>query len=481
MRSSIILSAAFAPAALAIFREKPKNFIFVIPDGMAPVSQTIARTYLDALNSGISIDEMPIGNTRTHSANNLVTDSAAAGTALAAGFKTNNGAIGVTADNQPVGTILEAAKLEGYLTGLVVTSIINHATPASFSSHVINRNAFAAIVEQQVGLSHPLNQSVDVLLGGGRCYFKPQSDPTSCREDDLDIFNFAREKGYYVATNRSGFNAISESRSRINLPWLGTFNDGDLNYELDRQQQPETEREPSLSEMTSQALEALENATRCRGVRCLVKRGKGYFLMIEASRIDHASHASDGAAHLHEVLEYERVMALVRRWIDDHPDTAMISVADHETGGLTIPSRYNVKALTGAKKTAETLADEFRSYNGTDRRSFLTSTILPAYGVTDATAAEIEQLVAGGDSFALNLANVLNTRSGLKWSTGGHTGVDTTLFGYAKGRMGDELKLALAGNHDNVEIPRYLERALGVSMDEVTRQLRAKGTGWIPA
>ncbi|PNS19117.1 Repressible alkaline phosphatase [Sphaceloma murrayae] len=479
MKASLFIAAASAPAAFAIFRDKPKNFIFIIPDGMSPTSQTIARTFLEAQANGISIDDMPIGNTRTHSANNLVTDSAAAGTALAAGVKTNNGAIGVLPDGQPIGTILEAAKLEGYLTGLVVTSTINHATPASFSSHVINRNALASIVEQQVGYSHPLNQSVDILLGGGRCYFKPQSDPTSCRDDDLDLFSYAASKGYYVATNRSAFDAISSARGRTPLPWLGTFNNGDLVYDLDRRTQPEADREPSLSEMTALALEALDNGTRCRGLGCLVKRGKGYFLMIEASRIDHASHANDGAAHLHEVLEYERVMALVKRWIDEHPDTAMISVADHETGGLTIPSRYNVRALAGASKTAETLAEEFEAATG-DKRAVLTGKILPAYGVTDASEAEIEGLLAAGNGFERALVNVLNVRSGLKWSTGGHTGVDVTLFGYAKGRMGEELKLTLAGNHDNVEIPRYLERALGVDMDRVTRELRAKGTGWIP-
>ncbi|TKX20921.1 alkaline phosphatase [Elsinoe australis] len=480
MRSSLLLAAASAPAALAIFRDRPRNFIFVIPDGMAPVSQTIARTFLEAQADGIAIDQMPIGNTRTHSANNFVTDSAAAGTALASGFKTNNGALGVLPDGQPVGTILEAAKLEGYLTGLVVTSVINHATPAAFSSHSVSRNALPAIAAQQIGYSHPLNQSVDILLGGGTCYFQPRSAPTSCREDDTDLFAFAQSQGYTVLTNRSAFDALSSSRGRTPLPWLGTFSPGDLAYDLDRQSQPENVREPSLSEMTSQALSALDAGVRCRGPRCRVQRGKGYFLMIEASRIDHASHASDGAAHLHEVLEYNRVMQLVKEWIDEHPDTAMISVADHETGGLTVPSRYDVSKLGGAKKTAETLGEEWERYNGTDRRGFLTGTVLPAYGVGDASGAEVERLLGSGEDFALELANVLNARSGLKWSTGGHTGVDTTLFGYAKGRMGEELKVALAGNHDNIEIPRYLERALDVSLDKVTRELRAKGTAWIP-
>jgi alkaline phosphatase len=139
MRTSSIASIiSLAQVALAVI--EPKNFIFIVPDGMGPASQTLVRTYLSMVNgnstlrapriNALPIDVTVIGNTRTHSANNLVTDSAAAGTALATGHKTENGAIGVTPDGKPVGSVMEAAKLAGYLTGLVVTSPISHATPA---------------------------------------------------------------------------------------------------------------------------------------------------------------------------------------------------------------------------------------------------------------------------------------------------------------------------------------------------------------
>jgi len=132
------MATSLAQATLAAI--EPKNFIFIIPDGMGPVSQTLLRTYLSMVNgnsttrspriNALPIDATVIGNTRTHSANNLVTDSGAAGTALATGYKTGNGAIGVTADGKPIGSVMEAAALAGYLTGLVVTSPISHATPA---------------------------------------------------------------------------------------------------------------------------------------------------------------------------------------------------------------------------------------------------------------------------------------------------------------------------------------------------------------
>lgn len=139
MRTSNVLAAiSLAPLTLAAI--EPRNFIFIVPDGMGPVSQTLVRTYLSMVNgnstarapriNSLPIDVTVIGNTHTHSSNNLVTDSAAAGTALATGHKTNNGFIGVLPDGKPVGSIMEAAKLAGYFTGLVVTSPISHATPA---------------------------------------------------------------------------------------------------------------------------------------------------------------------------------------------------------------------------------------------------------------------------------------------------------------------------------------------------------------
>lgn len=139
MRTSTALAAvALAQSTMAAI--EPRNFIFIVPDGMGPASQTLIRTYLSMTNGdsttraprikSLPLDVTVIGNTHTHSSNNLVTDSAAAGTALATGHKTNNGLIGVLPDGKPVGSVMEAAKLAGYTTGLVVTSPISHATPA---------------------------------------------------------------------------------------------------------------------------------------------------------------------------------------------------------------------------------------------------------------------------------------------------------------------------------------------------------------
>lgn len=201
-------------------------------------------------------------------------------------------------------------------------------------------------------------------------------------------------------------------------------------------------------------------------------------MMIEASRIDHASHAHDSVAHLWDVLEYNNVVDIVTKWIDEHPDTAMVSVADHETGGLTLTG-YDPRPLEAGKHSVEYLAGLWSDYDGDDRRGYLTNDILPAYGVADATEAQIKSLLDSQD-FAQTLADILNARIGVAWSTGGHSGVDTTLYAYGAGELGNQLKLDLAGSWDNTQLPRYLAEALRVDLDEVTALLRENGTDWIP-
>ena len=481
---SLYLTSAFAQVALGTIT--PRNFIYIIPDGLSPASVTVARAY-EALTNGeaapeqplfnpIFIDQLPVGNLRTHSADDMVTDSAAAGTALATGFKTNNGMIGVDPDEEPVGSVLEAAKMSGMKTGLVVTSVINHATPAAFSAHTLDRDGYSIIAAQQVGYSHPLGQNVDVLMGGGACYFRPQDDVDSCREDNVDLLSHAESLGYHITEDRAGFETLERGQGDVKLPILGLYNNNThLAYEIDRQQQPEETREPSLTEMTEVALNTLSKNTACKGRKC--RSTPGYFIMIEASRIDHALHASDPVAHLHDVLEYQHLIEFVKGWIDEHPDTAMISVADHETGGLTLPDGWDPRALSAASHSAEYIQAEIDAYEGNDPSGFFAQQ-LESYGLGDIINATTAASLAVSEDFEFDLVNLMNEETGLHFSTGGHTAVDVVLYAYAQGKMGDELRRDLAGNHDNTEIPRFIEKYLRLDMDEVTRQLR-EDLGWL--
>ncbi|KAH8880109.1 alkaline phosphatase [Thozetella sp. PMI_491] len=455
-----------------------KNFIYIVPDGFGPASQTMARDFTSLMANGenpkapISIqlpaDKMVIGNVRTVASDNLITDSAASATAFGCGVKSYNDAIAVNPAGEPVGSILEAAKLQGFKTGLVVTSTINHATPACYAAHVANRNSYATIAEHEIGYSHPLGPMVDILMGGGRCYFKPKSQSGSCRNDDKDLFGFAKERGYRVMEDRVAFDELRNGTSETaKLPYIGLFNDDQMMYEIDRVRKP-TE-EPSLLEMVQTALNSLHKATHCKP--------KGYFLMIEASRIDHAGHSNDPAAHLHDIIMYNEVMQYVRDWIDAHPETVMMSAADHECGGLSL-NGYNPVPLKGATASTEELGKLWSAYKGDDKLGYLRSTILPAYGLEDVSEAEAREILAS-TNLGSALSSRLSARAGVQWTTGGHTAVDIVLYGYAAGVNNYVLKGDMAGNWDNTQLPGYIEKVLGVTMADATRLLRVNGTAWV--
>ncbi|KEY74461.1 hypothetical protein S7711_04498 [Stachybotrys chartarum IBT 7711] len=478
--TAIAAAGAFAQTAVAA-SVQAKNFIYVVPDGYGQSSQTMARDLRALVESGnpanrpgdippITADELVVGLVRTYAANNLITDSAASGVAFAAGYKSNNGMIGVIPDGRPVGSILEAAKLSGLRTALVVTSTINHATPAVYAAHTDSRGNLDTIAEHEVGYGHPLGSVVDILLGGGRCSFYPQGQNNSCRGDDLDLWAYAAEQNFTIARNRDEFDAFERGLGDTPMPILGLFNDGDLRYEIDRRV---TQDEPSLIEMTETALNTLHRATHCKE--------QGYFIMIEASRIDHAGHANDPAAHAVDTLMYNDLLHYLREWIDEHPDTVLMSAADHECGGLTL-NGFNPLPLNGSSHSGEYLQQLWRGRpSGSDPRQFLVSELLPLSGVTNPTDAEINTLLSASN-VGSELVSLLSSRAGVNWSTGGHTASDITLFAYAAADQLSALKADLAGNHENTELPRYIEEVLGLDMDAVTEILQAaaeEDAGWL--
>lgn len=310
-----------------------RNLIFMVSDGMGPTSLSLTRSfrqYTEGLpwDDQLVLDQHFIGQSRTRSTSSLVTDSAAGATAFSCGQKSYNGAISVTDNHDPCGTVLEAAKRAGYMTGLVVTTRITDATPACFAAHVNMRSEEDRIAEQMVG-DYPLGRVVDLMLGGGRCHFLPNSTEGSCRADDRDIVSLAGEKGFNYISTRKEFNNLDLGNS-VQLPLLGLFASTDIPYELDRRN--EDDIYPSLDEMARTALKALSKAT--------AHSEKGFFLMVEGSRIDHAGHGNDPAAQVHEVLAYDKAVASVLRFLEeDSTEGVMVSTSDHETGGLATTRR----------------------------------------------------------------------------------------------------------------------------------------------
>jgi len=283
----------------------PRNVILMIGDGMGFAQVAMARLSLDG-SKALKMDLMQAGGmARTQSANALVTDSAAAGTAFATGLKTNNGMISVLPDGAPVETILEAAQKIGKAAGLVTNTTITHATPATFGSHVSSRGSEADIAPQYI------EKKIDVLLGGGREFFIAKPVPGSRRTDDRDLLTEARKAGYVLVETREG---LAESTSS---KLLGLF-------EMDAM--TTNSPEPSLAQMTTKAIQVLS------------KDPQGFFLMVEGGQIDWQCHANNARGAIKQTLDFDDAIGEALKFASTRNDTLVIVTADHETGGLTILS-----------------------------------------------------------------------------------------------------------------------------------------------
>lgn len=292
----------------------------MIPDGYGPAAVTLARVYGN--KDALSIDKYLVGTARTYSSNSWVTDSAAGATAYASCIKTFNKGTGVDSNGQPVITTIEAAKARGFKIGVVVTSRTTHATPAAFTSHVTDRNNEQEIASQQI------TKGVDILLGGGRNFYLPISKGGK-RTDGKDIIEIAQTQYKY-----NYINTTQQFRNGFKLPVLGLFNSDHLNYEIDQTGKDEI----TLSEMVTKTIQILEEESQ-KDSNC-----PGFFLMIEGSRIDHALHDNDPSTAALEALEYDKTWQVVADYAEKTPRTSVVSVADHETGGLTLGRPYNYGA-----------------------------------------------------------------------------------------------------------------------------------------
>ncbi|KAI5457753.1 alkaline-phosphatase-like protein [Mariannaea sp. PMI_226] len=462
-----------------------RNLVFMVSDGMGPASLSMTRSFRQhieglAVGDTLTLDKHFWGTSRTRSTSQLVTDSAAGATAFSCARKSYNGAISVLPNQDPCGTVLEAAKRAGYITGLVVTTDITDATPACFASHVLRREYEDAIALQEIG-EGVLGRTVDLMLGGGRCHFLPNTTQGSCRADDVDVAKIAQEKhNWAYSDNRSGFDAL-EGGEKAQLPVLGLYSPTDIPFEIDRRNHADVY--PSLSEMAKTALRALEKATE--------NGDKGFFIMIEGSRIDHAGHNNDPAAQVHEVLEYDKTFQAVLDFIaNTKTETVLVSTSDHETGGLDtaiqVPGHlptYNwyPKRLAMATASAEGLYLKLKAHvasvAGTDAAKKDTlkawvneELVVPGLGITDASKEELDRVVDNIDDNALHaFADMISRRAHIGWSTHGHTAVDVNI--YSSGGHGTE---KLRGNVENIEVGKFLHEYLDVDVEAITSELKEK-------
>jgi alkaline phosphatase len=288
--------------------DKPvKNLVIMIGDGMGIEQITAARVAFGGHEGRLNLDEIRYtGFAITHSANNLVTDSAAAGTALATGVKTNNGRIAIDPDGKPLKSILVLAQSMGMKTGLVSTARLTDATPASFGANSFNRQN-----EDEIAMDL-INNNINLLFGGGLDKFG--ADLFTRKPKKNSLINKAIEQGYTFIDTREKLNNLDYIPDKI----LGLFNFGNMNYINER-----FDYEPTLPEMTKKALDLLQN-------------NNGFFLMIEGGRIDDASHQNAPDKTINETIAFDRAVGVVLDYARKEGSTLLIITADHQTGGFAL-------------------------------------------------------------------------------------------------------------------------------------------------
>ena len=275
--------------------KKPRNVIMMIGDGMG-VAQVYAA--ITANGGQLFLDNfMHVGFSKTSSADNYITDSAAAGTALSTGQKTYNGAIGVNTDTVAIKTILEMAEDKQMATGLVSTSAITHATPASYIAHQGSRGSYEDIAADF------LKTDIDVFIGGGYKHFAQ-------RADKRDLTRELHQKGYQVM--RSMDEIVKVKSGKL------------AGLTADEHNEVYPKRKMDLPLSTETALNILS------------QNKKGFFLMIEGSQIDWGGHANNTIYIVNETLDFDRAVGKALEFAARDGETLIIVTADHETGGLAL-------------------------------------------------------------------------------------------------------------------------------------------------
>lgn len=401
---TLIVGTTFTDAhAETGITEKPSQttrIVFFIVDGMGFSHVDLTRVYLDR---PLSFETLPIrGSVLTAAADKPITDSAAAATALAAGVKANVGMIGMTPQGQPLTTLLHAARYKGWATGLVTTTRITHATPAAFIAHVRDR------AQEDVIAAQMIKSGADILFGGGYEIMTP-------------LLASAEAEGYEIVRTREDLLRKQEDHEKI----LGLFASGHMAYELER----DTTLEPSLSEMAIIALNRLD------------QNPNGFFVMIEAGRVDQASHDNITPLTIMDMVAFDETVSATLDWLGERNDVLIVITADHETGGLLIADAVNLELIRDPEELSSL---PYR---------LLEQLTAPDHVDVEAVFAPYDVILEEGFPLVLRrrptlplIRRVLQQNVGVHWTTVGHT--DQAVPLYALGPGADRF----AGELDNTEV-----------------------------
>lgn len=443
----IFFSTLFAAMLPQLAEAAPKNIIYMIGDGMGPAYLSAYRYYQDnpetkAVETTV-FDELWVGMSSTYPDDDtIVTDSAAGATALATHIKSYNGAIAVNHQHQPLTTMLELAKAKGMQTGIVATSQINHATPASFMAHNKHRKNYNEIANDFVDNKVTGKFVADLMFGGGTQYFI---------RSDRNLVSEFKQAGFSYADNWQDLTKLSK------LPALALLAPVGLPSALD-----------------NPVVNPLQNMTE-KALQLLTPSDKGFVLMVEGSQIDWCGHANDIACAMAEMDDFAKAIKVAKAYVDSHPDTILVITADHETGGLSLGAEgvyaWNTEVIKGVKHTAAEISRQLLASSAAKvpalwqtltgiqlqdqelkalqlvlqqtRQAVGTSPVTDMEGLTKAQQQALDSLQAA-------VKASINHYSKTGWTSGAHTAIDVPVLAWGKQRSD------FAGFQDNTDIAAKL-------------------------
>ena len=463
MKRNMKRGIAFAMLILSMgARAFAQNVILLIPDGMSVAGTTLARFYK---GESLALDEIACGLVSTWNSDGTIADSAPAGSAFATGWTSQTGNVaslgtlyllpGVEVPagdaKSPAATILEAARLSGRSTGIISTSEFMHATPADFSGHDPSRSNYDNLTEQIV------YNGLNVILGGGTPYLN-----AAARKDKEDMKAILAERGYTYVDNASDLRAF-RGGDRL----VGTFGKTKastaMSYDLDR----DSGNEPSLARMTAKAIEILS------------ANPKGFFLMVEGSKVDWAAHANDPVALVTDIIAFDDAVKVALDFAKKDGNTVLIAATDHGNSGISIGDRsissgYDktpwttfINPLKRASLTGEGLEAMLpvRTSDSAGAQA-IREAVARYMGISDLTDAEVAA-IAGAKAGSVNYAigPAVAARAKIGFTTNGHTGEDVVLYNY------DPFGKRISGLVKNTDLAAYMAATMKVDLAASTSRL----------
>ncbi len=432
-----------------------KNIILMIGDGMGPAYMKAYRQFMDDPETPqieqTAFDKILTGTVATDPLNKKgeygrITDSAASASAYATGHKVLSRSLSITAEGEKLKTVLEQAKSNGLSTGLIATSLLTDATPAAFIAHTHSRYEYAKIADDYLDNHDEQGQLMfDVILGGGREYFV---------REDRNLIAELNEKGFKTIKDKNDL--LTNQHPKI----VGLFAPRQLNKFWDKD-----DKTPTLAEMTAAAIKALS------------QNKKGFFLMVEASQIDWAGHRNNIVGVISEMQDFELALKVALKFANEDGQTQIILTADHETGGLSLGTRYDNKNKYYWK--SKVIKQFIKTPEEIVKRALYSNDLLAEFKQASSLVLNKEQEESlksfkfvkefenKGDNKISDrakrkksnkqknqavdlIAGIVNRQTNTGWTTKSHTGVDVNL--YAFGPRSNDLR----GHFDNTKIGQFI-------------------------